>query len=145
MIKQEWQEEAVLSKKEYETLAASRQTLRQFLNFSKKVAGDLGLTPQKYELLLAIKGFPDREYATIGELAERLAVRHHTAVELVDRLSAQGMVVRQPSETDRRQVHVLLTEMGSQVLGKLAVAHRDQWKRLAPSLLRDLKKLISES
>src|SRR5579872_681452 len=97
-----------VSKDEYEALANFRYALRQFFRFSEVAAYKVGLTPQKYLALLAIKGFPSRERITVGELAERLQLRHHSVVGLVDRLEAQELVKREPATTDRRQVYVQL-------------------------------------
>jgi DNA-binding MarR family transcriptional regulator len=123
-----------VSKAEYETLAAFRYALRQFLRFSEEAAQTVGLTPQQYQALLAIKGFPGRDRVLIGELAERLQIRHHSAVGLVDRLVAQGLVVREPAMTDRRQVYVAITEHGSEILGRLAAVHRDELRHTGPQI-----------
>lgn len=127
-----------LTKREYETLAAFRFSLRQFLRFSEEAAKSEGTTPQQYLALLAIKGYPGREWATVGELAERLQVQHHSAVGLVDRLAGEGMVSREPSEDDRRQVLIRLTAGGEELLGKLASVHREQLRRIGPELRRIL-------
>ena len=101
-----------VSQAEYETLAAFRYALRQFLHFSDTAAEAVGLTPQQHQALLAIKGFPGRDRVTIGELAERLQIRHHSAVGLVDRLVTQKLVAREAAADDRRQVYVRLTPAG---------------------------------
>lgn len=126
--------ETPMSKAEYEALAAFRYTLRQFLRGSEQRAQEVGLTLQQYLALLAVKGFPGRDYLTIGELAERLQIQHHSAVGLVDRLVAQDLAARQPAETDRRQVFVTLTPRGEEILEKLALANRSQLRRLEPQL-----------
>jgi DNA-binding MarR family transcriptional regulator len=123
-----------VSKAEYETLAAFRYALRRFLRFSEEAAQAVGLTPQQYQAMLAIKGFPGRDRVLIGELAERLQIRHHSAVGLVDRLVAQGLVVREPAQTDRRQVYVAITEHGAEVLGRLAAVHRDELRHSGPQI-----------
>lgn len=133
-----------LSKREYETLAAFRFSLRQFLRFSEEAAKSEGTSPQQYLALLAIKGYPSREQVKIGELAERLQVQHHSAVGLVDRLVAEGMVSREPSEEDRRQVFIRLTERGEELLEKLASVHREQLRRIGPELRRILGLLSDE-
>lgn len=133
-----------LTKREYETLAAFRFSLRQFLRFSEEAAKSEGTTPQQYLALLAIKGYPGREWVTVGELAERLQVQHHSAVGLVDRLAGEGMVSREPSEDDRRQVLIRLTEGGEELLGKLASVHREQLRRIGPELRRILGLLSDE-
>ncbi len=130
-----------LTKAEYETLAAFRYALRQFLHFSEEAAQKAGLTPQQHQALLAIKGFPARDRVTIGELAERLRVRHHSAVGLVDRLAAEQLVARKPGTTDRRRVFLGLTARGEALLEKLASAHRVQLRRLAPQMKVLLERL----
>jgi DNA-binding MarR family transcriptional regulator len=130
-----------VSKADYETLAAFRYALRRFLHFSEQAAQTVGLTPQQHQALLAIKGFPDRERVTIGELAERLQIRHHSAVGLVNRLAAQNLVTRRMSETDRREVHVTLTPRGSNVLERLSAAHREELRRIGPDLSQLLANL----
>jgi DNA-binding MarR family transcriptional regulator len=123
---------------EYEALAAFRYALRQFLRFSEEAAVAAGLTPQQHQALLAIKGFPGRDQVTIGELAERLQLRHHSAVGLADRLVAEGWVSRRRDGTDRRQVHLVLTGRGELVLEKLSAAHKEQLRRIG----RQLKPLL---
>jgi DNA-binding MarR family transcriptional regulator len=123
-----------LTKAEYEALAAFRYNLRQFLSFSESAAASAGVTPRQYQALLAIKGFPGRDSATIGELAEQLQIAHHSAVGLVDRLGMQKLIVREASTEDRRQVYVRLTAHGVDVLDKLANAHKDELRRLGPRL-----------
>ena len=123
-----------MTKAEYEALAAFRYRLRQFLSFSESAAASAGLTPRQYQALLAIKGFPGRDSATIGELAEQLQIAHHSAVGLVDRLGAQDLISRTVSAEDRRQVYVTLTLRGLEILDKLANAHKDELRRLGPRL-----------
>ncbi|MGV3662488.1 MAG: MarR family winged helix-turn-helix transcriptional regulator [Prosthecobacter sp.] len=130
-----------LSKAEYELLASFRFALRRFLRFSEDAAHGAGLTPQQNQALLAIKGFPGRDRVTIGELAERLQVAHHSAVGLVDRLAAEKLVAREPSEEDRRCVFIALTRHGEDVLEKLASAHRTQLRRIGPEILSLLGRL----
>jgi DNA-binding MarR family transcriptional regulator len=123
-----------VTKEEYELLADFRFHLRQFLRFSEEAAQTVGLTPQYHQALLTIKGFPGRERVTIGELAERLQIKHHSAVGLVNRLVAQGLVVRENATDDRRIVYVSLTEAGSHVLEQLTAAHRDELRRIGVTL-----------
>ena len=131
-----------ISKSDFETLADFRYALRQFLRFSEDAALRVGLTPQQHQALLAIKGFPGRDRITLGELAERLQLRHHSAVGLVDRLVVAKFAVRTRSAADRRKVYLKLTRKGEALLGRLSAAHREQLRRIAPrleSLLRDLR------
>ncbi|MCG3148266.1 MAG: hypothetical protein PCFJNLEI_01709 [Verrucomicrobiae bacterium] len=130
-----------LGKAQYETLAAFRYALRQFIRFSEEAAQAAGITPQQHQALLAIKGFPGRDRVTVGELAERLQLRHHSAVGLIDRLVAQKLVTRAPSATDGRQVLVGLTGRGETALERLSAAHRRQLKQIAPELSQLLKQL----
>lgn len=134
-----------LSKTQYETLAAFRYALRRFLHFSEEAAEDAGLTPQQHQAFLGIKGFPGRDRITIGELAERLQIRHHSAVGLVDRLVSERLIVRQESTEDRRQVYVQLSSRGEKVLEKLSASHREQLRRVGPELGELLRRLESPS
>jgi DNA-binding MarR family transcriptional regulator len=135
---------ARLSKAQYEMLAAFRYQLRQFLHFSEQAAQSAGLTPRQHQALLAIKGFPNRESITIGELAEQLHIAHHSAVGLVDRSVEQNLIVREQGVEDRRQVYVKLTDHGSEVLEQLSGAHRAEIRRLGPRLRLLLKSLMRD-
>ena len=123
-----------VTKAQYELLAAFRYSLRLFLRFSEEAAQSVGLTPQQHQALLAIKGFPGRDSVSVGELAERLQLRHHSAVGLADRLVASGLVLRTPSTVDRRQVDLSLTEKGEDLLERLSAAHRAQLEKIGPHL-----------
>jgi len=116
----------MLSKKEFETLSHFRYQLRRFLRFSEEATQGLGITHLQYLLLLHIKGYEGREWATIGELAERLQSHHHGVVSLVSRCEKLGMVYRQQGEADRRIVEVHLTPVGEKTVGQLARMHRDE-------------------
>ncbi len=131
------------TKTEYEILAEFRYALRRFLRFSESAAGEVGLTPQQHQALLAIKGFPGREKITIGELAERLQIRHHSAVGLADRLEADRLIRRSPGTDDRRQVYISLTPHGDAVIEQLSALHHEQLRRLSPQL-RELMTRIDE-
>ncbi len=124
-----------MSEIDYAALAEWRYLLRQFLRFSEEAALGAGLKPQQHQALLAIKGSP-REALTMAGLAERLQVRHHSAVGLVDRLEAARLVARAQGPVDRRQVILTLTPLGEQKLAGLSAAHRAELQRLAP-LLRE--------
>ena len=130
-----------LSQLQYENLAAFRYALRRFLRFSEDAAKRAGLTPQQHQALLAIKGFPRRDEVTVSELAERLQLRHHSTVELLDRLAKLKLVVRAQSDSDRRQVNVRLTPRGEQILDKLSSAHEEQLRRIGPELTGLLNQL----
>jgi DNA-binding MarR family transcriptional regulator len=132
-----------LHKSQYETLAAFRYALRQFLRFSETAALAAGITPQQHQALLAIKGFPGRDRITIGELAERLQLRHHSAVGMIDRLVLEKLVTRVPSPADRRQVLIQLAGRGEKVLEKLSAAHHEQLKQIGPEFTALLKRLAA--
>jgi len=130
-----------VTKTEYETLADLRYSLRQFLHFSEEAANNAGVTPQQHQALLAIKGFPEERGITMGELAERLQVRHHSAVGLVDRLVLKNLVAREHHPADRRQVFLALTERGEKMLERLSAAHKEQLRRVGPRIESLLKRL----
>ena len=111
-----------LGKTQYETLAAFRYSLRKVSHFSEAAAQNAGVTPQQHQALLAIKGFPGRDQVTVGELAERLQLRPHSVVGLIDRLAAEKLVARTPSNEDRRQVLIQLTKQGEETLEKLSLS-----------------------
>lgn len=130
-----------ITKAHYETLAEFRYALRKFQHFSEAAAQAVGVTPQQHQAMLAIKGFPGRDHVTISELAERLQIKHHSAVGLVDRLVAESYVVRAPDPSDRRQVYLTLTARGEAVLEKLSATHREQLHRIGPQINRLLESL----
>ncbi len=132
---------ADLSKLDYEILASFRYSLRRFLRFSEMAAGQHGLTPQQHQALLSIKGYPGRETITVGELADRLHIKHHSTVGLADRLEEQKLICRKSSNEDRRQVWLSLTERGFQLLRDLSVMHRHELRRLSPQLREMLRQL----
>ncbi len=119
-----------LHKADFEQLSEFRYQMRRFERFSEQAAQSEGITPLQYLLLLHIKGYPERDWATVGELAERLQAQHHGVVALVSRCEALNLVRRQVSEADRRQVEVHLEKAGEKVLAKLAELHRAELKSL---------------
>lgn len=119
-----------LHKTDFEQLSEFRYQMRRFERFSERAAQSEGVTPLQYLLLLHIKGYPQREWATIGELAERLQAQHHGVVALVSRCEALGLVRRKISDHDRRQVEVHLLKTGEQLLARLAEMHRAELKSL---------------
>jgi DNA-binding MarR family transcriptional regulator len=125
---------APLSKQDFEALARFRFGIRRYLRFSEETVRRHGVPPQQYQLLLALKGFPQRDWATVRELAERLQLRHHSVVELVDRAQGQGLVERASHPDDARAVRVVLTDEGEQILGRLSTLHRDELRRLEAAL-----------
>jgi DNA-binding MarR family transcriptional regulator len=123
-----------LRKEDYTQLAEFRYLLRRFLDFSENEAAQAGVTAQQHQALLAIKGFAAREHATTGELAERLRIRHHSAVGLIDRLAAKNLVHRRTGANDRRRVLIELTPTAEALLASLSVAHHEELRRLSPLL-----------
>ena len=119
-----------LSKRDFEALAEFRFGIRRYLRFSEVTVRRDGLTPQQYQLLLALKGFPGREWASVRELADRLQLRHHSVVELLNRAQGQGLVERVADPDDGRAVRVLLTRTGDEVLVRLSALHRDELRRM---------------
>jgi DNA-binding MarR family transcriptional regulator len=130
-----------LHKAQYETLAAFRYALRRFIHFSETAAQAVGITPQQHQALLAIKGFPGRDRVTVSELAERLQLRHHSTVGLIDRLVTEKLAARAPSSEDRRRVMIQLTRRGEKTLERLSTIHRTQLKQLGPELNLLLERL----
>jgi DNA-binding MarR family transcriptional regulator len=128
-----------MSKEEFELLAQFRYQLRRFLRFSEEVTRGEGVTPLQYQLLLQIKGFPGRDWATIVELAERLQAKHHGIVALITRCEKSGLVVRNASSNDQRLVEVRLTRKGEICLEKLARLHRAERMSLQGVFARSLK------
>ena len=119
-----------LPEAEYRRLAHFRYQLRRFLRFSEEVTRRHGVTALQYQLLLQLRGFPAREWASIGELAERLQARHHGVVALVSRCEAMGLVRRAVSAADGRQVEVHLTAAGRRRVATLAALHRAELRTL---------------
>jgi DNA-binding MarR family transcriptional regulator len=119
-----------VTKEDFEQLSQFRYQMRRFERFSEQAAQGEGVTPLQYLLLLHIKGYPGRDWATIGELAERLQTQHHGVVALVTRCEALGLVRRKHSESDRRQVEVHLERTGEKLLARLAELHRAELKSL---------------
>ena len=137
--------EPKLTKADFELLAEFRYALRRFLGFSERAAGERGITPQQYQVLLAIEGYPGRSWVTIGELAEQMQVAHHTAVGLVDRMEAHKLVRRSPSAADRRRVQVALTPKGVRILERLYRVHRAELRTVGPRLAGLLLKAAADN
>lgn len=124
---------------EYRALAEFRYQIRKFLHFSEEQARLAGIEPQQHQLMLAIKGLPDHHKPTIRELASRLQLKHHSVVELVDRLANRGAVMRTHHEEDRREVIVGLTPFGEEILRKLSILHKDELEKAGPALTKALR------
>ena len=126
----------------YEALAEFRYTLRKFQHFSDQSARNVNLEPQHHQLLLAVMGSPEQRL-TVGEIAEHLQIQPHSAVGLVARAADRGLVVRERSAVDRRQVLVSITGDGVGVLHELSAAHRQELQSAAPDLIRMLQRILA--
>ena len=127
---------------DYATLAEWRYQLRLLLGRRESAARAAGIEPQQYLLLLQVKGLQARGMVTVGMLAERLQIRHHSAVELVDRLVERGLVARRRDDGDRPQVVVTLKAAGEAVLRRLALYSLAELRTEAPALLATLRRLV---
>ena len=128
---------------DYETLAELRYQVRRFLRVRELAARAAGVAPQQYLVLLQIRGVARYQPVTIGVLAERLQIHHHSAVQLVDRLARQGLVARRRDERDRRSVVVELRPLGQALLRKLALYSIAELKTEGPALARSLGRLMT--
>ncbi|MEY2544859.1 MAG: hypothetical protein QOE81_2320 [Verrucomicrobiota bacterium] len=127
---------------DYEALAEFRYLVRKFLRFSKDfLRANAGLNPEQYEALLAIKSFDAPVGLTISQLSERLQVKHHSAVNIVDRLVEKKLVTREAAETDRRQRHVQLTAKGQTLIEELAIVHRKELRHRSAEMIKALERL----
>jgi DNA-binding MarR family transcriptional regulator len=135
---------ARLTLRDYRALADFRHQLRRFLHFSDREVRAAGVEPQQHQLLLGIKGMPEGTPATIGALAERLQLQHHSTVELVDRMELRGFVRRLRSASDRRRVLVSLTRRGEALLARLTAAHRAEVRSIGHRLQQALDTLITD-
>lgn len=133
-----------LSDADYARLADFRYALRRFLEFSEIEAAKEGLTPQQHQALLVIRSSPEGA-ANVGRLAERLRIRHNTAVELANRLAASGLIVREPSMEDRRSVILKLTDEGASRLEILTHVHRNELRQLGPEIVGLFTSMESET
>jgi len=126
----------------HQALAELRHRIRCFLNFSEAAARSVGIEPQQHQMLLAIRGLPDGMQPTILNLAERLQVKHHTAVGLLDRLERRALIVRRRSKKDQREVRIVIRPAGDLLLKKLSIAHEDELKAQGPALLKALTAIV---
>ncbi len=130
---------------DYQSLAEVRYQLRRFLHFSEKAARDAGLEPQQHQLMLALKGLPRKTRPRVGELAERLQIKPHSTVELINRLASAGCVTRHRGGDDRREVLLELTPKGERILQELSVHHRAELRKRGPALIIALKRAIAKT
>ncbi|MEC0225724.1 MarR family winged helix-turn-helix transcriptional regulator [Paenibacillus alba] len=121
--------EKQLPKYVYEQLALFRYRIRKFIRFSEEAARGKGLTPQYHQLMLSIMGFPERDYATPKELAERLQITPHACAELIKRCEEMVLVQRLPNPEDKRSIFIRLTEYGMGILEELSEIHVDELTR----------------
>ena len=127
---------ATISDAEYQAIAAFRAELRRFLRFSEEAAEAMGLSPRQHQLLLAIRGHQGDAPPTVGDLAAALQIKHHSMVGLINRTVQAGYLRREPSLVDHREVHVVLTPQGEEILQALTVAHRSEHLQLKRVLRR---------
>jgi len=130
---------ALRKEADYRPLAQFRYELRRFLNLTEEAARNAGIEPQQVQALLAIKGLPQGSSATIGALAERLQIRHHSAVELVNRLEAHGLLKRSRNRSDRREVLLQVTPRGQGIVRRLALPHRAELRAAGLAILQALE------
>ena len=133
-----------LALSDYQALAEFRFQIRKFLHFTEGAVKAAGLERGQYQLMLAIKGMPAGVRPRIRELADRMQIRHHSAVELVNRLEYRGYVRRERARDDRREVLLTLTPKGERILAELALHHHVELRSAAPSLVAALRRLMQE-
>jgi DNA-binding MarR family transcriptional regulator len=140
-------DETVLSKNEFERVADFRYSLRRLLRQTELEAAKLDITPQHYQLMLTVKGFPGRDWANITELAERLQVRHNAVIGLVNRAEARGLLERRHDQTpgDRRVVQVHLTPEGEAVLRRLTWVLRSERERVSAQIVELTRDVVPDS
>jgi len=131
-----------LTLSDYQALAEFRHQIRKFLHFSEHAVQAAGLERGQYQFMLAMKGIPEGVRPRIRELANRMQIQHHSAVELINRLESGGYVRRERAQDDRREVLLELTAKGERVLEELAVHHHEELQNAAPSLVAALRKLM---
>jgi DNA-binding MarR family transcriptional regulator len=134
-----------LSVDQYRDLSEFRRQIREFLYFSEATAKEHGIEAQQHQLLLAVHGLPEGAKPTIREIASRLFIQHHSAVELINRLENTGAIARHPGTQDKREVWVRLTPAGRAILRKLALAHRTELERSGPKLAQALNSVLRQS
>jgi DNA-binding MarR family transcriptional regulator len=135
---------ADLTQRDYERLHEFRYSIRRFLHFSEEAARTAGLDPQQHQLLLTVQACGPVEGVIISRIAERLQIRHHTAVELVDRAAERGLVTRHRSQTDQRLVTVTVTDTGKRLLQELSTEHLLELRSAGPELARLLLEIVNE-
>ena len=127
---------------DFKAMAELRYQIRRFLRFSENAAREAGIEPQQHQLLLAVRGLPDNLKPTVGVLAERMQLQHHSTVELIDRLADRGFLCRLRATDDRRKVFVKLTHDGEEFLNKLSLHHLQELQSTGPKFVKILQTLI---
>src|SRR5581483_1715399 len=134
--------ETDLSADEYQALAEFRYSIRRFLRRSEEAAAKAGIEARQYQFLLALKGLIQQQHVTISDLAERMQLRHHSVVGLINRLVERKLIERRRGDSDRRQVYIHLTSRGDDLLRKLALYHQGELVASAPALVAALQALM---
>jgi DNA-binding MarR family transcriptional regulator len=134
-----------VSAAEYRQLAEFRYRIRQFLHLSEEAARSKGIEPQQHQVLLAVKGLPEGTRPTVRTLSQRLCLRHHSTVEIIDRLVEHGAVTRRHSDQDRREVLIELTPHGEELLHQLSVLLWQELRVSGPALSESLSALLAHS
>ena len=132
-----------LSADRYRALSEFRYSVRRFQRFSENAARSAGLEPRQHQMLLAVKAAED-ETLTVGDIADRLMIQHHSAVELIRRTEERGLVTRTRGARDRRQVFIQLTAQGEEALAGLASSHHRELQSAAPDLIRSLQRIMAD-
>jgi DNA-binding MarR family transcriptional regulator len=130
-----------LGEAEYTALAEFRYQIRRFLRHMEEQVREVGINPQQYQLVLAVKGLPQDQAPTIARLAERMQLNHNSMVELVDRSQRSGLIRRGPAGSDRRQVALSITAKGEAMLRQLGSAAREELRVSGPSLIESVRRL----
>ena len=130
---------------DFQAMAELRYQIRRFLRFSENAARQAGIEPQQHQLLLAVRGLPDSLKPTIGVLAERMQLQHHSTVELIDRLVDRGLLCRLRATEDRRQVLIKLTRDGEEFLQSLSLHHLQELQSTGPKFVKILQDLIQHT
>jgi DNA-binding MarR family transcriptional regulator len=134
-----------ISLADYRALADFRHQLRRFIAFSESAARSVGIEPRQHQLLLTLRGLPEDVEPTVQVLADRLVLKHHTVVELLDRLETESLIRRTRAADDRRRAVIALTDKGAELLRKLSQAHLDELRLQAPALVGSLNGVLRAS
>jgi DNA-binding MarR family transcriptional regulator len=129
---------------DYPALADFRYALRSYLHFAERAVQKVGIEPQQYQALLVIRGLPSATRPNVGALAERMQIRHHSAVELCKRLERSGWITRERGETDRREVLLRLRPKGEKLLETLSQLHHRELQTTAPRLIEALQQIVGQ-